>query len=765
MRNIRQLLVAFLMSVVVACGGGGTLESGGTPESPKYAATIKLLDATGSESSTVSNAKPLTIEVKLTSTNGGTIADRLIKFELTDPSVASFSNGTASAVTDSSGVAKIGLVVGTKSGAATINVTLPDNSKISRNFTSAGDGAPVNSDPVSSVVLQADKIQLGTGVTDKIELTAIVRDKSLNLLPNVTVKFAVEPGFDAELEIVSAVTDRMGVAKALLTTKSNPEVRDVVLSATAGAAAIKSALTIKVVGTNIEIAAPSAVVLGGTSEMSFTLLDSAGQPVRDKLLTITSALRNSFDVTNPKTDISTGRATVKYTAANSGTDTVTISALGVSRSIIVQVNADAFAYVKPAGEAAIPEVSLGSVASAKVRWTRSNSPMAAQQVGFATTRGAIAVTSDTLADKVVATASTDTAGEAEIFMRSTFAGIASLSATTQSAGATLQAQKLIEFVATVPDPSRPLEVQVIPAQLAPGDKAVVQAIVRDANNNPVKNKDVAFSLIDSFGGQLNPAIARTNSQGIATSEFIADTTTPGGGTPGEPKGLKVKATLADNSAISGSASVVVGNRTLFFRMGTGDSITVSADGTLYHMDYSVLVTDSSGNPVANQPLTVAVLPKRYSKGHWFKSPVGGSFKNWVSVESTRSTDLSCLSEDKNRNGVLDNGEDANGDKQLTPGNVVSVQKNIVADSQGIAKFRLTYAKEYAHWVVVDLIVSGSAAGTENVTAREVGLSVLVDDITVESKRPFASPFGVDAIETESGFSTIARCDVDGIIMP
>jgi hypothetical protein len=980
MRNIRQLLVAFLMSVVVACGGGGTLGTSGTPETPKYAANLKLMTASGVESNQLSAQSPLTLEVTLTSSNGGAVNGKLISFELSNSTVASFSNGTASAVTDSTGVARItllvgqssgaaeitatlpdsskktiafqslgvvpvsysgsikllnasgaeagtlsqavpltaeltltsssggnlsgqiikfalsdtavgqfdnatasavtdakgvariGLTVGTKSGAAELSATLPDNSvakkafmaagdnpaadqltmtlsmisasgtevsavskdqpvrlraqlksklglsvanrqvnfalnlpdlarfsnsagtaqtnstgmaeigltagtasgtgtltaelnsnkivNASKSFDSAGDGGAVTTDPVSTVLLQSDKLQIGSGTADKIELTAIVRDRQQNLLKNVTVKFGIETGFEGEVEVQSATTDNSGTARAILTTKTNPTLRDILVSATAGSGTAKSYLTLKVVGTDIEIGSAPAVVLGSSIDITFTVLDSAAKPIPKTLLSLSSALKNSFSTISPETSAATGRATVRYTASISGKDTITVSALGVTKSVPVIVNSDAFAYVKPANEAEILEIPLNTVANASVKWTRNGSPMAGQEVGFSTTRGAIAADETGLnGNKVVATIPTDSSGTAKVFMSSSLSGFASISANTRGMSESLQAQKIVEFIATVPDPTRPLEVQAIPAQLAPGDKALVQAIVRDANNNPVKNKDVAFSLVDSFGGQISPATARTNSQGVATTEFTADVTTPGNGTPQAPKGLKIKASIADDDKITGTTPIAVGNRTLFFRFATGNKIREDEKSINYLWDYAVLVTDSTGNPVANQALTVAVVPKRYHKGWWFKRPINSSFKYWEPVQSNDYNDTSCLSEDINRNGILDSGEDQNEDGTLTPGNVASVAKTIVADSNGIAYFTLTYAKEMAGFVEVDVTVTGAATGTENVTSRLVWLAYSSVDTTNEAIRPWKSPFGVDAdrdIE-DTKFITTSTC--------
>ncbi|MDZ7870495.1 MAG: hypothetical protein U5L02_15085 [Rheinheimera sp.] len=231
------------------------------------------------------------------------------------------------------------------------------------------------------------------------------------------------------------------------------------------------------------------------------------------------------------------------------------------------------------------------------------------------------------------------------------------------------------------------------------------------------------------------------------------------------KGLKIKATIADNDAITGTTPVTVGNRTLFFRFATGNGIEESPDKILYKWKYAVLVTDSSGNPVPNQSLTVAVLPKRYNKGAWFKRPLNAAFKYWEARYSNEQDDATCLSEDRNRNGILDAGEDENGDKALTPGNVVTVEKTILAGADGIAYFTLTYAKEMAPFVEVDITVTGSAAGTENVSSRSVALAYSNADATDESDPPWNSPFGVDALSDEVDFTTTSICAINGQIFP
>ncbi len=741
--------------------------AGDDPSGQAAVLTLKLQTKAGVEASSLSKDQPLDAVVELKSATGVAVADKQINFSLNIAGLAYFGNQTATARTDANGIAKIGLTAGTTNGTATLTASLDSDNTISasRPFDSLGDGGPITSDPVSSVLLQSDKLQLGSGATDKIELTAIVKDSNQILLKDSKVTFAIETGSEAELEVLSSTTNSMGVATATLTSRSNFALRDIVVSATAGSASKKSVLTIKVVGTDIQVVAPSAVVLGNAVDLSFDLVDSGGKPIRSTMLELSSSLNNQFSNTTPLSDATTGRAVVKYTASVSGSDIITVSALGVTKSFTVLVNSDSFGFINPAPGVEIPEIALNTNASSQIRWTRNNSPMVGEPVTFATTRGYVAPSIAGLADKkIVSAGTTNSSGEAEVFMTSEFAGFANLSAST-TGSLLLQTQRIVEFVAT--QPNGPLEVQAFPAQLGVGEKAIVQAIVRDARNNPVKNQQVAFTLIDAAGGQLSPATAVTNSQGIAVTEFLADSTSPGSGTTGEPKGLKISATLVNNDTISGNTTISVGNRTLFFRFATGNKIRSSDNGVIYLKDYAVLITDSSGNPVANQSLNVSVSPKRYAKGRWFKSPIDAAFKAWVPRESNDANDPTCVSEDANKNGILDSGEDANGDKQLTPGNVATVARTITVGADGIAYFTLTYPKEMGAWVTVEVTVSGNAAGTENVYSREVALGYDGQDTTKEESRPWNSPFGVDANTDvdETTYTTQSVCAINGQTFP
>jgi len=844
MRNIRQLLVAFLMSAVVACGGGGTLGESGTPSTPSYTISLALTDASGAASKDLSKSNPLKLKATVRATNGSaanklvtftindaelasfnngagtaqTLADgtaeigllagtksgagevsasidggtpvkiaftsagdsaaggafvitletvaadgsaatevakntpltinatltsasgapqvgKLIQFTIDNTSLASFNNDAGTAVTNSNGVATIGLVAGTKSGAGVITATLAEDNQFrgTKAFSSKGDGGVVDITPVGSILLYADKLQLGAGSSDRVELSALVRDRNNILMKNVKVQFSADN--DSELEVVSEMTGNDGVAKANLSSKTNFNLRTIKATATAGGENKTSQVDIKVVGTNINIVGPNAVVLAGNAQFTISLLDSTGKGIQNTVVQLSSSLKNTFNITSPVTDPATGRAVVTYTAVNGGSDVITATALGVSTTFNVVIDPDSFAF-EPADSSVVQEVPLNTPAAVSVKWLRNNSPLVGNDVMFTTTRGVIAPTLDTLSDKVVATKPTDNAGVAEVFIRSDFAGFTNIGASSTANGSKISSTKLVEYVATVPSVTKGIEVQVFPAQLGPGEKATVQAVMRDDKDNPIKNQLVAFSLSNSAGGLLSPATGLTNSQGVASTEFTADANSGGSGTPNMPQGLRINATLTSNADVKGSTGVVVGRRTLFFRFGSGN-VLAKVEPNLYSAPYAIIVTDAAGNPIPNQQLNVSVTPTNYRKGMFLKRPLVGAFVNWEAVYS-----IECASEDVDRDGILDSGEDFNNDKQLTPGNVATVTRTVTADADGIAQVNLVYPREYANWVVVDMTVSSNAAGTENVSSRRILLPILGADTTTESSPPPNSPHGI-----------------------
>lgn len=724
MLRIRHYLVFVLLSVLASCGGGGG-SIGDDDDTPVEVISISLALASsaGVASSELSKNQPLTLTATLTSSTGRSMAGQLLTFSLNDVLLAGFSNEAGTAQTNSNGVAVIGLVVGTKSGAGTVTATLTAGQSATISFASAGDADDVEpAKPVGSIRLIADTLQLGSGSTAQVALSAVILDTNNVLQSGVTVQFSASSG---ELEVINAVTAADGVAKANLSSSVDPSLRTITVTASVGDKT--STLTIEVVGTAILISAPRSMVLGDEVSVTADLTDFDGKGIQGRTLSVSSALGNPITITSMVTAGNSGRVTFRYKATQGGSEELRVTGLGASAVAAISIQSDQFRFLNTQ----VLEVPLGSEQALTVEWLVNNVANANKALNFTTTRGTLGVLSGNLT-QVSVDQNTNAQGQSSVLVASNFAGFANIAATEIRAGATdlLTTQTQVEFIATVP---ATVEVQAFPAQLGPAEQSVIRAVVRDQNNNPVKNRSVAFTLEGAPGGQINPATAITDSQGLASTVFTADNTT-GAGTGSN---LNVLATVLNTApVVNGDTPVAVGTRTLFFRFGTGNTI-LEPSNTLFIKEFSVLVTDSSGNPVAGQELNVSVLPVSYDKGYWEAVPDLIDFEYWNAVV----TAADCNSEDVNNNGIMDPGEDFNGDGQLTPGNVASVPRTVQADANGIATFDLTYPRDIAPWTEVLLTVSGFADGTENISSREFRTRVSGSYVADKTAPPASNPYG------------------------
>jgi hypothetical protein len=732
MRNIRQLFVALLITTLAACGGGGTLGSdGGTGgaggnTTPVFTLSVALTNAAGVASTALAQASPLTVTATLTATNNGIVAGRLIQFNLNNTALATLGNSAGTAVTNANGVATITLLAGGSNGAGTVSASYAEVSAEAA-YTSAGDGGGQVVVPVGTVILLADKLQLGSGTNDKVQLSALVRDTNNNLLVNVPVQFSsvgASGGDGGELVVVASTTESDGVAKAELRSSVDASVRNIVVTANVGQSS--SSLTISVTGTAIDISAPDSMVIGSTSSVSAILRNSQNQPIGNTVLSVTSARGNTLSTTAPITN-STGQASFNYTATNSGRDTLTISALGASSNATIEVSSDEFSL----DTVAATEVNLNTNFAITLTWLSDGLPQANKSVTFDSTRGGIFV--DPLVPTSASTVdvTTDASGKAKVYIRSTSAGVSTLSARDMSN--TVSTQSTVEFIATVPNT---VVVQASPSQLGISEQSTIRAIVRDADNNPVKNSNVSFSLSGAAGGSISPASARTNSQGIASTVFTATASTA-------RDGVVASATTAGKS---GFTKLTVGERTVFFRIATGNTLQIPNEST-YKKQFSIIVTDASGNPIPQQDVYISVTPTlgvnptsaatwAYAKGYYAPVPDLDNFEYYAAYRS-----VTCANEDANLNGILEAGEDINNDGLLTPGNVATAPQSVKSGNDGVALFELTYGQSYANWIQVDITVSDKAEGTENRTVQRYQLEVSSTHTRTKGSPPPVNPFG------------------------
>ncbi len=541
-----------------------------------------------------------------------------------------------------------------------------------------------------------------TTVTAPISATisAVVVDKNNNAVSGATGVFVASSGV-ISCNAIPCVTNTSGVVAATLNSGTDLADRRITVTATAGSGAGTGTVTVDVVGTALSVTGLNQLSLGSSATYSVRFVDSNGQGIAGPV-SIASALGNTAP-TAVTTDID-GRATFTVTAAISGVDTLTLSALGTTAQASLTVISTNFSI-----QASAASVNIGSPVTITVTSLNGGSPVSGQTITFSATRGTVSS----------ATAVTNSLGVATITLNSTAAGG---SLVTASAGG-VSAQTTLTFVATTPTQ---IAVQASPAAIVTHGQSTITARLRDANNNLVANRAVNFSLVDVTGGTLGASVATTNAQGEATVVYTAGATTSAAG------GVVVTAYIP-NTLVRNAAALTVGGQTVFLSLGTGNTVA-SPDVATYALTFAVLALDAQGAAVPNAPVSVEVLPVFYVKGSRTFTT------SWVT-----NVAATCLNEDVNLDGVLQQSEDFNGDEVLQPGNVASLASALgVTDGAGELLVTVTYPKDHAGYVGVELIATASVTGTESTTTSTFVLPGAAADFASESVNPpgLVSPYGV-----------------------
>jgi hypothetical protein len=511
----------------------------------------------------------------------------------------------------------------------------------------------------------------------------------------------------------------LGVAKATLTTGSDPTNRTITLTATAGTVSSNTALN--VVGTTLSVAGPASLVLGNTGTYSVTLLDSSGKAIAGKTLGITSTKANQLSAATLTTDPQ-GKANVVLTASNPGTDTLTATALGLTAQQSIAVSGQNFQFTAPAANAKIVVGPSGST-PVTINWTVNGLPVAdGTSINFAATRGTLSTTNATTLN-----------GQATVSISSNNSGPAVISATA----AGVSAQLNVSFVANKPDT---IAVQASPATIATQAQSTITATVRDATGNLVEGQQVDFA-ISAGGGTLSLASALTNSQGQAQTVYTA------GSTPSGSNGVTIVASYPTNAlgyaptTSSISAKLTVGGQAVFLSLGTGNKISEDTNQTKFIQPWVVQAIDSAGNAVAGVSITLTVHSTRYFKGIW--KVLDTDTTKWSQLITVGGT---CLNEDVNHNGQYIKSADTNNNGTLEPGDIaLSAPGSVTTGVDGSASFTVNYPEDHAEWVEVKLTASTIVAGTESSTSQIYVLPILGKYPSDTSANPpgVVSPYGIN----------------------
>ena len=399
---------------------------------------------------------------------------------------------------------------------------------------------------------------------------------------------------------------------------TNAQNRAITVTATAGSAS--GSVVVNVVGTTITITGPDALALSDSGSYVAVAKDSKGSGIQGALLTITSANGNTIAAPITTTDVS-GNVPFTVTASTAGSDTVTVSGVGLTATKVLTVSGDAFAFSAPASGA---EVNLGVAEPVTVRWTKNGVAQVGATINFSTTRGTLSANS----------AVTNGSGDATVTISANIAGSAVLTATNPEATST---NRSMEFVAITPDT---VDLQASPLTVGVTEQSQLTAVVRDASNNPVKNQVVQF-VLESTGGSLSVGQDITDSQGRAQAVYTA------GADSSPVDGVVIRATV-QGAAITDTVALTVARQELALTLGTGNTLFEIGTAT-YAKEWVILVTDVDGNAVANKSVQASIRSRQYIKGElgWADPPGVWTYAG--------NTPVYCPDEDANKNGILDVG--------------------------------------------------------------------------------------------------------------
>jgi hypothetical protein len=599
----------------------------------------------------------------------------------------------------------------------------------------------------------------GTEVT----VTALVKTAANTAISNAVVAFGADSG---ALSSIQATTDTNGKATALLSTSGDHSNRQITVTASSGGKSTTG--TVSVVGAGITVVGASTIAASGTADFTATVTDSGTLPIpiASVPVTISSQAGNSFVVktssggtaTAPLTN-SLGQVTITVTATHSGADVLTFTSQGATVTKNITVNSSLLT-VTIAGLSGVTAdantVTTGNTGTScqavNAHYTVNGAPQSGS-VNLSTSRGQLFTDSGCGTVLSLSTVAIGASGDSTpVYLKSNTAGDATVTGVIGG----LSAQATSHFVALL-SATATISLQADPAVIAPNtgastviEKSILTAVVRDgtAFNNVVENAQVEFSILaDASGGSLSsPQVGTTGADGAAKVSFIAGSAT----TP--TSGVQIRATI-QGTATSKTATLTVAKKSLFIAAGTGNLLG-SPNDTQYSQNYSVFVTDASGNPVPGVTITATATPTRYFKGTYIFTTF------WVP-----NIVASCANEDLNLNGILDLGEDGpasapsggfpagtninasgNNNGVLDPGIPLNITSSGTTDATGTAVITILYPKDRANWTEVTLAIRGSVAGTESIyTVPPYTLPVLAADASSSTTPPpgFVSPYGVN----------------------
>ena len=383
----------------------------------------------------------------------------------------------------------------------------------------------------------------------------------------------------------------------------------------------------------------------------------------------------------------------------------------------------------------------------------------------------------------------NSAGNYTVTYTANFAGADVI--TASAGGATFTTTINVATVAIptpTPEPTTgsSIGIQANPATITAGSpSSQIEATVIGAGNVNIRNARVRFRIADpnSIGGSLNSTTTVTTLDVYTDANGKASATYYAGNKSGSTDGIAICAQFLNspdgsptadnpypgvtaanvwnpgavfcNRASEAGVPLTVSTVPVSITLGTDNTISSGQGGLTYIKRYIATVTNSSGGGQSGAVVSGFLDVFRYRKG-FMGWNLAGNPNVWSVADF-----ISCINEDRNRNGVLDTGEDStdtdlfpdaagwggNGNNELDPRIPVAVRllNNGVTNDSGFVTIEIEYPENYALWAEVRLTVATVVGGTEGRTSVNLILPALASDYTDQGVPPagVSSPFGIN----------------------
>jgi len=589
----------------------------------------------------------------------------------------------------------------------------------------------------------SDVNSLPTGGSDFANIQVLVTDEGNRAANSADIEFSATAGV---LQEIGMATDGNGETTALLNLGRDYTNQDIVVTAVSGGSMGSVVITAR--GSTVEISGQDTLIAGDVANLSATLVAGNGEPIANQEINFISMAGNS--ITTPRTTTDANGQISLQVDSSLGSDVITATALDGTAvtTFSLTVASDILEFISPSANA---EIVVGVISTLAVRWESEGASVAGEDLRFSLTAGQI------IGNPVV---TTDADGEASVQFISNSAGPATVSVAAVQ-GESLETQRQFEFVATTPSE---LRLSASATRVPAGETSRLTALVVDANGNPVKNAEVIFSSPDLRGGQINPASAMSNSDGLATVTFTA------GALATEFEAIQILANIA-NLNFADSVSLTAVERVLNVTVGTTSLIRAINGETQYSLPFVVQVADGSGSPLEGASVELSVRPLNYGKGffrivdangllleeHLALNP-GQNFSGdrWALRSMNHTV---CGAEDINGNRLLDAGEDINGNGSLDPQDPAVVASDsvnsptlengsITTDATGSGFFAVIYPQSNALWAEIEITARAKGLGAEAEAKFRTSLSVLaaeLDDVNTSLPNQ-TSPYGTSVTQ-------------------